>query len=552
MTSGPPAAAPCATARLAEAKRRREGGPTILLDGRQDHMRLILLRLLAVAVSFGAWVTVPALMADDQAAPAKPATREPAKIYADLCANCHGPSLEGGQAQSLLDDVWKFGGDDASLSKSIREGHPEAGMPPMGALLSEAEIKATVGFIRDRAKRRGAPQPAPAWLEGAIVESERHTFKIETVASDLETPWALAFLPDGRILVTERPGRLRIIEKGKLLPTPIAGIPEVWREQDGGLFDVEVHPDYARNGWIYLSYAEGGPDKSSMTVIIRGRVQGHTWVDQETIYRAPPDLYFASNIHYGSRFRFDRGGHLFYSIGDRGRERDAQELVSPFGKIHRVLDDGRAVTDNPFVKRAAAVATIWSYGHRNPQGLAFHPVTGKLWATEHGPRDGDELNRIEPGRNYGWPTITNGIHWGATTVGPTSHEGMEQPIVWWTPAIAPAGIEFYTGDRFPNWKHDLFVTGLVGQALRRLVTDGDTVTHQEVLFKDIGRVRDIVTGPDGYLYVALATPAAKVFLTSPGRIIRLMPSQSKGTRPGATKSAASDGARLTKPAAGVK
>ena len=252
-----------------------------------------------------------------------------------------------------------------------------------------------------------------------------------------------------------------------------------------------------------------------MTAIVRGRMREGRWVDQQSLYAPPRDLYWADNTHFGSRFLFDRAGHLFYSIGDRGHEKEAQDLSRPNGKIHRIQDDGRVPPDNPFVARGGALGSIWSYGNRNVQGLAFHPVTGELWASEHGPRGGDELNLVEPGHNYGWPAITFGINYDGTPVSDrTEQEGMEQPVVQWTPSIGVCGIAFYSGDLFPRWKNDLFVTGLVGQELVRLVITGHKVVHQEVLFRKIGRVRTVATGPDGSLYVVL---------NNPGRIVRLVP-----------------------------
>ncbi|MGH8248866.1 MAG: PQQ-dependent sugar dehydrogenase, partial [Gammaproteobacteria bacterium] len=221
----------------------------------------------------------------------------------------------------------------------------------------------------------GAPQqgtpPAPTIVnpEGRVIKSERQTFKIEVIARDVETPWGLAFLPDGRLLITERPGRLRTVANGKLQPKPVSGTPAVWERQDGGLFDVEVHPKYGQNGWIYLSYAEPGPNDTSMTAIVRGRIKDNTWVDQQFLFHAPPELYTASNIHYGSRFIFDRQGRLFYSLGDRGNIDDAQDLSNPAGKVHRINDDGSIPKDNPFANHPGALPSIWSYGHRNPQGL---------------------------------------------------------------------------------------------------------------------------------------------------------------------------------------
>jgi glucose/arabinose dehydrogenase len=353
---------------------------------------------------------------------------------------------------------------------------------------------------------------------------------MEVLARDLETPWAIAFLPDGRILITERPGRLRIVENGKLLASPVKGTPKVWEKQDGGLLDVEVHPQYARNGWIYLSYSEtqtghvptgAPPDPPSMTVIVRGKInKANEWVDQQVLFRAPDAIYNSSNAHYGSRFVFDRNNHLFFSLGDKQVVMDAQDLSKPTGKIHRINDDGMVPKDNPFVKQAGALPTIWSYGHRNPQGLAWDPGTGKLWESEHGPNGGDEINVIEAGRNYGWGVITMGTEPGMTK---RSEPGMEQPIVHYTPTIAPTGMTFYTGDRYPGWKNSLFVAALAGQQLRRLETNGTSVVHQEQVFNQFGRVRDVVAGPDGYLYVLLQRPGQVVSQSTSGMLARLIP-----------------------------
>jgi aldose sugar dehydrogenase len=438
------------------------------------------------------------------------------QLFSQLCAGCHGADLAGGRAQSLLDDKWTFGGDDASLTQSIHDGRPGTDMPPFKTLLTDQQIRSLVIFIReqaDSARAKGAS--APRLTPDTVFQSERHAFKLETVVDGLDTPWGLAFLPDGRMVVTEREGRLRFITPGQPLGKPIDGIPRVWVQQDAGLMDVALHPDYAKNGWIYLSYVDPGVDGASMTAIVRGRVRESHWVDQETLYKAPPQLYWADNSHFGSRFVFDREGHLFYSIGDRGHQNDAQDLSLPNGKIHRIHDDGRIPKDNPFVGRAGALPSIWTYGNRNPQGLAFDPVTGDLWSAEHGPRGGDELNHIEPGRNYGWPVITYGMNYDGTPItDKTAQEGMEQPVAQWTPSIAVCAIQFYTGGRFPNWKNDLFLTALAHQELRRLVIEGNQVVHQEVLFQGLGRVRDVVNGPDGYIYV---------LLNQPGRIVRLVP-----------------------------
>ena len=447
-----------------------------------------------------------------------PVGRGATNTWAAYCANCHGAKLEGGQAPTLLDDVWAYGGDDDSIATSIRDGRPPSAMASFRAALSEAEIRALVIFIREagaRAKRRGAP--AAAALPTGPLDSERHRFRLEPVVdSGLETPWALEFLPGGRLIVTERPGRVRLIDQGRLGP-PLAGAPAVWVKQDGGMFDVGVHPDYAAKGWIYRAFSEpgGSAPGASSTRIVRARIRGDQLVDEETLFKAEPARYWVDDTHYGARFLFDRQGHVFFSIGDRGHDRDAQDLSSPYGKLHRVNDDGTAPADNPFAGRAGAVKSIWSYGHRNQQGLAWHPLTGVLWSTEHGPRGGDELNIVERGLNYGWPAITYGMNYDGTPLTDrTAAPGMEQPVVQWTPSIAACAIAFYTGDRFPRWKNDLFVTALAGQELRRLVLDGRTVKSQEVLFRNLGRVRDVVNGPDGYLYVVF---------NNPDRIVRLVP-----------------------------
>jgi len=462
----------------------------------------------ALAAGLVAWGTVGA---------AQPAERrDVAKVFAETCASCHGATLQGGQAASLLDDVWMHGADDASVTRSIREGWPDAGMPAFGGALSDEEVRALVIFIRekvDEAKRAATVYAKPSG--DTVVKSEEHAFRVETVAEGLDTPWSVAFLPDGRMLVTEKPGRLRIVEKGRLLPEAVAGVPPVWSQGQGGLMDVAVHPDHAKNGWIYLSFSDPGENGTAMTKVIRGRLREGRLADQETLFEAPRALYRRGEVHFGSRFAFDGKGYLFFTIGERGHSEDAQDLSRPNGKVHRILDDGRVPEDNPFVKQTGAMPTIWSYGHRNPQGLAQHPVTGELFDAEHGPRGGDELNLVLPGRNYGWPVITYGMNYdGSPMTALTAKEGLEQPVVHWTPSIAVCAIDFYTGGRFPRWRSDLLVSSLAAEELRRLVIEGGKVVKQEVLFKGIGRVRDVVVGPDGLVYVAL---------NSPDRVARLVP-----------------------------
>jgi glucose/arabinose dehydrogenase len=277
---------------------------------------------------------------------------------------------------------------------------------------------------------------------------------------------------------------------------------------------VAVHPEYENNGWVYLSYSDPGEDDTAMTAVVRGRIRDGQWVDEETLFRAPAELYLKGRVHFGSRFVFDEKGYLFFSIGERGHQDHAQDVARPNGKVHRIHDDGRVPEDNPFVDRDGAIPSIWSYGHRNPQGLAQDPLTGALYDAEHGPRGGDELNLVQRGRNYGWPVITYGMNYDGTPITDlTAKEGMEQPVTHWTPSLAVCAIDFYVGDPFPGWRHDLFLSSLAAEELVRLELEDGQVVHQEVLFKGIGRVRDVVTGPDGYVYVSL----------EPGRIARLVP-----------------------------
>lgn len=439
------------------------------------------------------------------------------EFYALNCASCHGARMEGASAPSMLDEDWVNGGDDESLARSIRQGNVEKGMPAWSAALSEREIRAMVIFIREqraRARQTGIPQPA----ESLTVKSRLHSYQLNTWVAGLDDPWSLAFLPDGRALVTEKRGRLTVIEQGRLAAQPVRGVPEVDSRSQAGLFDVVPHPDFAGNGWIYLAYSE--PRRTtlgrsvSLTRIIRGRLRDNTLVDQQTVFEAPLGDYPSSGgVHFGGRIAFDRAGHLFFTIGERGRMQNAQDLTVPMGKVHRLFDDGRVPPDNPYAGDPKAVRSIWSYGHRNPQGLAFHPETGELYDGEHGPRGGDEINLVRPGLNYGWPVISHGMNYNGTPLAEgTARPGMEQPVHYWVPSIAPCGMNFYTGGLFPKWRNHLFVASLAAEELHRLEIRGDKVAAEEVIFKGLGRIRHVITGPDGALYVLL-----------PQRIARLIP-----------------------------
>ena len=348
-----------------------------------------------------------------------------------------------------------------------------------------------------------------------ICSADEGTFRAKTLVSGLEHPWAMAFLPDGRILVTERAGRLRVIKNEQLNPQAIAGLPEIAAIGQGGLLDIVLHPDHDKNRWLYFSYSEPGTGGSG-TAVARARLEGMRLNDMEVIFRLEPKS--GGGRHFGSRLVFDRQGYLYITVGDRGERDRAQDLNDHAGSVIRLHDDGRVPDDNPFADRPDAKGGIFSYGHRNSQGLALHPQTGALWLHEHGPRGGDELNIIQPGRNYGWPVITYGVEYmGGFKIGEGTHKaGMEQPLYYWNPSIAPSGMAFYTGDKFPQWRGNLFIGALKFQLLARLVLqDGQVVKEERLLEKELGRIRDVRNGPDGYLY--LLTDARD------GRLVRLEP-----------------------------
>ena len=358
-------------------------------------------------------------------------------------------------------------------------------------------------------------------------------FKVVTVVEGFKNPWSMAWLPNGDMLVTERGGALRIVRGGKLLPTPVPGVPAVRAMGQGGLQEVAVHPNFATNQFIYLSYAKPHPDgKQGTTGLSRARLENDRLVDVKEIFEAA--AWNDRPGHFGARIAFDRNGYLFMSVGDRmegltqqGMDPDleghsSQDLSNHQGKIIRLHDDGRVPSDNPFVGQAGKRAEIWSWGHRNPQGLAVHPETGELWATEHGPQGGDELNWIRRGANYGWPVIGYGANY---VIGTEIHKdrykaGMEQPQAFWVPSIGISGLVFYTGDKFPNWKGNAFVGGMSGnfQQLVRVSLNGQTVVNREPLLVGEYRIRDVRQGPDGFLYLAIDN-----IFSQPTPILRLEP-----------------------------
>ena len=467
--------------------------------------------------------------------------RQTGQRFEDNCSGCHGTPGAVGRAPHLFDQRLLSTRSDEDMFRIIKAGIGGADMPAFAGLLPDAQIWQLIAWIRLEAE---SAQPRPAFIadpDGAEITSEVQTFRIRVVARGLDTPWGIAALPDGRLLVTERPGRLRLIA-GDGRMTSIAGTPAVWERQDAGLMDVAIDPDFARNGWVYLSLVElkpgyqlppppvlkpgeRPPNHPSMTVIVRGRINAAgQWVDQQTLFRAPPDRYSASGVHYGSRLAFDAQGRLLFSIGERGDMTNAQDLGTPLGKLHRINRDGSIPPENPFVRRPGAVASILSYGHRNPQGLAFD-AAGRLWQSEHGPSGGDEINLITPGGNYGWGLVSMGIQPGISA---RQAPGMIGPVAYYTPTIAPSGIMVYRGHRYPGWAGNLFVAALSGQQLRRLVLDGPRITHQEVLFKAYGRVRAVTTDAQGHILALVQQPTGQgtgqpLSAATPGLVIRLEP-----------------------------
>ncbi len=352
------------------------------------------------------------------------------------------------------------------------------------------------------------------------------SFNVVPVVDDLKFPLSMAFLPDGEMLVTEKAGTLRRVKNGVLNPTPVAGVPEVHSRGQGGLHEVAVHPQFATNRVIYLAHAKALDGGNATTALVRARLEGNALVDVKEIFVAQTNS--SAGQHFGGRIAFDADGFLYLSIGDRGAQpsgdleaHPAQNPGNHQGTIVRLHDDGRVPADNPFVGQAGRLPEIWSYGHRNPQGLVVHPSTGAIFDAEHGPRGGDELNLVQKGKNYGWPVITYGINYSGTPITEErSRPGMEQPVKYWVPSIATSGLMVYTGDKFAAWKGSVFVGGLAGQQVARVTLDGNTFKSEETLLKEVvGRVRDVRQGPDGFIYLAIDKNGG------PGTIMRLEPAR---------------------------
>ncbi len=439
-------------------------------------------------------------------------------LYQQYCAQCHGSDLNGGNATSLIDGVWQFGAENGYITRNIKHGIPHLGMPSYENSLSDEEIRAIVGYIREVEKKEGIEKPPIP----ETVETMDYFMIAEPFAENLEIPWAIDFIDENTALITERPGRLRIVKNGQLQAEPIRNIPEVLHEGQGGLLDVAVDPEYERNGWIYLAYSHAlknfeGERPPAMTRIVRGKIENNSWTNEQILFEAPPETYRTTRHHYGCRIVFDPWGYLYFAIGDRGAGYQAQDYSLPNGKVHRIHKDGSIPEDNPFLYDNSAMKSVFSLGNRNIQGMAIHPKTGKLWTTEHGPMGGDELNLIEAGKNYGWETITYGRNYNGTIITELTHmPGMEQPNLYWKPSIAVCGLDFYTGEAFEKWENRLLVGALKYEEVRLLQLADNRVIHEQVIFKGGGRVRDVSSGPDGAIYVVL---------NNPDKVIRLTPKE---------------------------
>jgi glucose/arabinose dehydrogenase/cytochrome c5 len=448
-----------------------------------------------------------------------------AQLYDEYCARCHGDDLAGtGNGSSLIDDTWKYGSSRSEIIQITKEGAPQMGMPAFEDGLSDEQIGRITDFIREVGEDGKAALHSDAPAPPDSLKTLDHKLDAEVFAHGLRIPWAIDFIDETTALITERPGEVRVVEDGRMRPDAVSGTPGVLHQGQGGLMDVAVDPDYDDNGWIYLSYSHNlprdGERDPAMTRIVRGRIEDNAWTDQQVVFEAAHEKYRRTRHHYGSRIVFDPEGYLYFSIGDRGAGKQAQDLSRPNGKIHRVHRDGSIPDDNPFAGREDALPSIFTYGHRNPQGMAVHPQTGDIWEVEHGPRGGDELNRLVAGRNYGWPKITYGINYNGTVMTEDRRlPGLQQPVLYWRPSIAVSGLAFYRGDRFPYWSENhLLVGALKYQEVKLLNLADGRVMHQEAILNGEGRVREAVPGPDGAVYVVL---------NKPGQVLRLTPEEQR-------------------------
>lgn len=431
--------------------------------------------------------------------------RSPRANYLQYCASCHGQNHERFAARA-----WVYGNTLSEVSATLKNGRPAIGMPEFANAMTDAEITELANYtIREVAQ---VPKVIPPTFQlNEVVRSLDINFKLETVASGIPIPWGFDFLPDGTLLVTEKSGKLYSVKNG--VQTAISGLPAVVARGQGGLMDVLVHPKFKANRTIYISFVEGNsPDKIN-TSIARAQLRGNKLSKVEVIYRASPLT--NSGVHFGCRLFFDSNGYLYFGIGDRGKMESAQDLTNHNGKIHRIFENGSIPDDNPFMNRQGAVKSIWSYGHRNPQGLYYDKTTHTIWENEHGPKGGDEINVIQKGQNYGWPVVSYGINYDGTVfTNDTIQVGMKQPFHYWMTSIGPSSLMRVSGHRYPSWNGDFLSGSLSFEHVERTLIKNNRVVGSERLMPKIGRVRNVKQGPDGYIYISVER-LGKVFRIVP-------------------------------------
>ncbi len=428
-------------------------------------------------------------------------------LYQKHCVACHEATIS-----AFVNRIWKRGNSWNEVHQSIKIGHKGIEKVAFADALSDSDYNKLTDYILSAIEKRtiASFEEEPDWT--GTIRSEVETFKLDTVVRGLKIPWGLAFLPNGDLLVTDRSGKFYRKQEGADL-RQIRGVPAVKYKGQGGLLDVEVHPDFASNQTIYLAYSKPKGISASTTAILKAKLVNDALTEKEIILEALP--YRDTRHHYGCRMAFDKDGYLFISIGDRGkRDENPQSLDNHCGKIHRINADGSIPKDNPFVSTPNAIPSIWSYGHRNQQGLVIDDNTGTVWSTEHGPRGGDELNIIQKGLNYGWPIISYGINYSGTRfTNLTKKEGMEQPVFYYLPSIGACGLTLVTGDKYPDWTGSLLSGSLRFQYISRLKMKNNQVTGEERLLENIGRLREIVMGKDGYIYFTVEDPGFVFRLT---------------------------------------
>lgn len=443
------------------------------------------------------------------------------EVYKNNCTGCHGAQLQGSVSPSLTENL-KHGNDRDAILQTIRNGIPGSQMIKWAGVLPDKDIEAVTDYILEVRKSPDAIKQEEKPLQ---VQTKLYKLNIEKlITKGLDGPWGIEFIDSGHALITGKNGDLYRVINGKLDNAKITGLPKIYgTDLVGGMMDLALDPNYKNNGWVYLAFSHNSKNSSDkntpgMTMVARGKVNGNKWTDEQILFRVPDSLQVLNGTRWGSRFMFDNQGYLYFTIGDmQGSKQtgvDPQLLSKAQGKIYRINSDGSIPKDNPLFGKKNVLQAIYCWGVRNVQGLAQHPVTGKIYFTDHGPRGGDELNILKKGGNYGWPLVTYGINYDSTIISKdTAKAGMEQPITYWTPSIAICAAEFVQHSLFPQWQNNLLVTALKFEELRRLVIDDDKVIEQEILLKGYGRVRDVKIGPDGALYVLTNAPDALLRIT---------------------------------------